>query len=180
MRTSHEEGRRRRVRDDGEWCRMLENEITGASTRAAWAWLGALSAVTGHRGVPRELRNQKSKTAGRDGTCRWLMAKPKAARTFSLLGREEAQEQKNGHDEGPPWVWRCPAARRGEVRRLRGGGKEPSRGAARRRGFRLTRKEEKPEEIVDYSQAESHVVVGCVSDQNSHAARGLRHLGGWF
>ena len=63
--------------------------------------------------------------------------------------REEAQEQENGRDEGPPWVWRCPAARRGEVRRLREAGrvKEPSRWSSTSTRISSYDKGRKPEKI---------------------------------
>ena len=98
---------------------MLESEITGASTRAAWAWLGALSAVTGHRGVPCETK---------DGWAGWdcsefemANGKTKGRENVLSVGREEAQELEDGHDESPPWVWRRPAARRGERTATKGG-----------------------------------------------------------
>ena len=81
--------------------------------------LGAISVVTGLA-----VYLAKPKTAGVVGlAARDEMANCKTNGHANVLsvGREEAQEQENGHDEGPPWVWRCPAARRGEGRRLREG-----------------------------------------------------------
>ena len=101
----------------------------------------------GHRGAPCET---KYGWGGTFTESERATGKTRGHENVFSVEREEAQEQEKGHDEGPPWVWRCPAARRGEGRRLREAGrvKEPSRWSKHASvRFRLTRKEGKSEKI---------------------------------